>query len=116
MSPPDNDLKWFGEGFDRFPRSLPENCVEYTIYIIDSSLQDYETREQLRWLHVTANALTKKLLKGFLWQKEPFGLELVCEDGRVIVANVHMVVSADSQVSRNEPSAGKNELRRFCRR
>jgi hypothetical protein len=31
----DDGLKWFGEGFDGFPKKLPEDVVEYIIFIID---------------------------------------------------------------------------------
>ena len=38
----DDGLKWFGEGFDGFPKLLPEDCVEYTIYVLGSKLKDLE--------------------------------------------------------------------------
>lgn len=37
--PPDDGLKWFGEGFDGFPKRLPDDCVEYIIYLVDSTLR-----------------------------------------------------------------------------
>ena len=76
------EFKWFGEGFDGFPRSLPEDCVEYTIYILDAKLADLEKREQLRQVHSAAIKLTNQLLKGFIWQRETFKLSLEREDGR----------------------------------
>ena len=77
-----NDFKWFGEGFDGFPKSLPEDCVEYTIYIIDSKLTDLERREQLRSVQSAATKLTNQLLKDFIWQRESFKLTLEGEEGR----------------------------------
>ena len=69
-----DDLKWFGEGFDGFPKSLPEDCVDYTIYIIDTKLKDLELRNQLREVQKGAEKLTRDLLKEYIWQRDPFRL------------------------------------------
>lgn len=82
MDAPRDDFKWFGEGFDGFPKTLPEDCVEYSIYILDSKLTDLERREQLRQLQSAATKLTNELLKDFIWQRESFKLSLEREDGR----------------------------------
>ena len=73
-----DSFKWFGEGFDGFPKTLPEDCVEYTIYMIDAKLQDIELRDRLRQVKIAAEKLTKDLLKkeGFIWQRDGFELEL----------------------------------------
>ena len=76
------ELKWFGEGFDGFPKSLPEDCVEYTIFNLGANLTDQESREQLRQILTAATKLTNELLKGFIWQRESFRLSLEREDGR----------------------------------
>ena len=83
MDRPKDDFRWFGEGFDGFPKSLPEDCVEYTLYILDSKLNDFDVREKLREVQCETIKLTKQLLQGFIWQREPFALELVRENGRV---------------------------------
>lgn len=77
-----DEFKWFGEGFDGFPKSLPEDCVEYTLYILDSKLADLERREQLRRIQSAGVKLTNELLKDFIWQRETFKLSLEREDGR----------------------------------
>lgn len=77
------DFKWFGEGFDGFPKSLPEDCVEYTLYIIDSRLNDIDVREKLREVQSAASKVIKKLLKDFIWQREEFALELIRETGQI---------------------------------
>ncbi len=82
MDTPKDDFKWFGEGFDGFPKSLPEDCVEYTIYILDSSLTDLERREKLRQVQSAGMKLTNQLLKDFIWQRETFKLSLQREDAR----------------------------------
>lgn len=76
-----HDFKWFGEGFDGFPKSLPEDCVEYTIYVIDTKLSEFETRKKLREVQTAASNLTKDLVKEFIWQRESFQLSLEREEG-----------------------------------
>ena len=84
MDLPKDNLKWFGEGFDGFPKRLPDDCVEYVIYVLESAIQESERRESLRKIISAANALTKKLLKDFIWQRDNFRLELVREEGKVL--------------------------------
>lgn len=79
-------LKWFGEGFDGFPRTLPEDCVEYAIYVIDSKLGDLEIQQQLRQVQAAATKLTCTLLKGFIWQRGSFHLEAKREEGRRLLS------------------------------
>ena len=82
MDAPKDDFKWFGEGFHGFPKILPEDCVEYTIYILDSKLTHLETRQQLRQVQSAVLKLTNELLKDFIWQREGFKISLEREDGR----------------------------------
>jgi hypothetical protein len=82
MDLPKDDLKWFGEGFDGFPKKLPEDVVEYIIYIIDTKLSDVQTRERLQAFQRSLHQLEKKFLKEYIWQRESIGLELVREQGR----------------------------------
>lgn len=77
-----NDFKWFGEGFDGFPKSLPDDCVEYSIYLIDSKLNSLAVREKLRQVQATATQMTRKLLKDFIWQRDSFHLNLERDAGR----------------------------------
>lgn len=80
-----DSFKWFGEGFDGFPKSLPEDCVEYTIYVVNSKITDLERRDQLRQVQSAAIKLTNQLLKDFIWQRECFKLSLQREDGRSLL-------------------------------
>ena len=82
MHAPKGDLKWFGEGFDGFPKVLPEDCVEYTVYSLDLTLTDLERREKLRQVQTAGVKLTNQLLKDFIWQRESFKLSLERKDGR----------------------------------
>lgn len=81
MDAPRDGFKWFEEGFDGFPKSLPEDCIEYTIYLLDSTLTDLERREKLRQVQSAGTEVTNRLLKDFIWQREGFGLSLEREDG-----------------------------------
>ncbi|KAJ9624180.1 hypothetical protein H2203_005631 [Taxawa tesnikishii (nom. ined.)] len=64
IPPQDDDFKWFGEGFEGFPKRLPEDCVEYIIY------RDSRCGE----------GLDGKLLRDYIWQRDSFTLELGLRD------------------------------------
>ncbi|KAF1844086.1 SGT1 family protein-like protein Sgt1 [Cucurbitaria berberidis CBS 394.84] len=82
MDFPQDDLKWFGEGFDGFPKKLPDDVVEYIIFIIDSKLSDIQTRERLQTFQRALSTLEKKFLKEYIWQRDSINLELVREEQR----------------------------------
>lgn len=76
-SQPDDGFKWFGEGFDGFPKRLPDDCVEYVIYAIDETLSGIAaTRTRLNDIRKAALDLEKKLLKDYIWQRGNFQLKL----------------------------------------
>ncbi|KAL8871378.1 MAG: hypothetical protein Q9174_002777 [Haloplaca sp. 1 TL-2023] len=75
------DFKWFGEGFDGFPKVLPDDCAQYMIYTADRKLSDFNVREQLRKVQAAATTLTKSLLNDYIWQRDDFRLELVQRQG-----------------------------------
>ncbi|KAI9834216.1 MAG: hypothetical protein M1819_003054 [Sarea resinae] len=82
MDVPQDGLKWFGEGFDGFPKRLPEDCVEYSLYIIDSKLKDpAQVRQSLLDIQAAATALKKGLLRDYIWQREGFELAIQRADG-----------------------------------
>lgn len=74
---PDDGLKWFGEGFDGFPKRLPDDCVEYIIQVIDEKLENAAAvRSRLNEINKTANDLKKKHLKQYIWQRDAFDLSI----------------------------------------
>ena len=77
-----SDFKWFGENTGRFPKILPEDCVEYAIYIIDAELSDFQVQEQLRQVQKASIKLTNDLLKDYIWQRERIQFDLVREKGK----------------------------------
>ncbi|CAN9143935.1 unnamed protein product [Alternaria alternata] len=80
MDGPQDDLKWFGEGFDGFPKKLPDDVVEYTVFIIDSRLSDIQTRERLQAFQRALTILEKRFLKEYIWQRDSLALDLVREE------------------------------------
>jgi hypothetical protein len=77
-----DDLKWFGEGFDGFPKKLPEDVVEYIIFVIDARLSDIQIRERLQAFQRALHSLEKKFLKEYIWQRDAINLDLVREENR----------------------------------
>lgn len=74
---PDDGLKWFGEGFDGFPKRLPDDCVEYVIYVVEEKLNSTTAiRDRLNEILKTASELKKTYLKDYIWQRDAFELSL----------------------------------------
>lgn len=84
MEENNEDFKWFDEGLMGFPKHLPEDCVEYILYTFDTESQESKGGARLRQILQAANLWTKRLLTGFIWQREPFGLDLVHDNGKVL--------------------------------
>ncbi|KAI9807985.1 MAG: hypothetical protein M1825_005292 [Sarcosagium campestre] len=82
MTTSKDDLKWFGEGFDGFPKRLPDDTVQYALYVIDEKLlTDAEVRGRLDVIYAAAVNLRDDLLKDFIWQREDFNLKFKQQDG-----------------------------------
>lgn len=83
MEGPQDDFKWFGEGFDGFPKRLPEDCVEYYLFIVDSKLKSQKQLVvSLEAVRKEAAKLTESLLKKYIWQRESFNLRVENDKGR----------------------------------
>jgi SGT1 protein len=89
MPPSEEDLAWFRSTFHPIPKPrLPDDCVEYCLYIFNLNIDpgnDAEIRLRLREVQKNATELQKEWLKGYVWQRQGFGLELSKEDGEVCV-------------------------------
>ncbi|KAI5204781.1 SGT1-domain-containing protein [Aureobasidium subglaciale] len=68
-----------GEGFSDFTKRLPDDCIEYTIFVIDAKLKsDFARREKLKAIQSAAVGLLKSAdLKNYIWQREKFQLDLI---------------------------------------
>jgi hypothetical protein len=76
MEGPKDDLKWFGEGFDGFPKRLPDDCVEYMLFIIDSALTQKQLLARLELVRKDAIKIRDSLLKEYIWQRDEFNLKI----------------------------------------
>ncbi len=80
----DEDLEWFKSTFHPIPKpALPDDCIEYSLYILDPSSKGDNTKivQRLREVQKASAELTKNLLKDYIWQRESYRLELSREDG-----------------------------------
>ena len=69
----------------KFAKTLPEDCVEYSIAVIESMLDNVAIRQLLRAVQSSATSLTKRLLKGYIWQRDIFRLDIAQEYGKCMV-------------------------------
>jgi hypothetical protein len=76
MEGPNEDFKGFEDGFSGFPKHLPEDCVEYCIYVIDSKLSPKEILLELEAVRKESLKLIDDLLTEYIWQRESFKLDL----------------------------------------
>ena len=87
MPPTEEDVAWFRSTFHPIPKpALPDDCIEYSLYIISSSLDannDSELRLRLRNVQKYATDLQRQYLKGYIWQRQGYSLDLQKEDGEV---------------------------------
>ena len=85
MDFPQDDFKGFGGGFEGFPKILPEDCVEYSLFIIDSRLKSQkELLGKLEEVRKESLKLVESLLNEYIWQRESFKLEL--ESGKGLLS------------------------------
>jgi len=76
------EFQGFGRAFDGFPKRLPDDCVEYTLFIIDSKLKSQkELLSRLEVVRKEATTFASGLLKEYIWQRDPFVIELQNEKG-----------------------------------
>lgn len=83
MDEPQDDLKWFGEGFDGFPKRLSEDTVQCVIYILNADFEgEAKVRERLRDVEKAAKELCKSHLREYIWQRDEFQLELTRDESK----------------------------------
>jgi hypothetical protein len=73
----------FQGGSDGFPRSLPDNCVEYMLFILDSRLEPRSLLTELENIRKAAMQLCVTTTKDYIWQRDSFQLQIKREDGLV---------------------------------
>ena len=87
MTSKEEDIAWLKSTFHPIPRpALPDDCIEYSLYVLDTKLDQSNQSEikiQLRDVQKHATQRQREWLKDYIWQRQPFNLELVSEDGEV---------------------------------
>jgi len=79
-----DEFQGFGEGFEGFPKRLPDDCVEYTLYLIDSKLKSQkDLLVRLEAVRKESVKLADSLLKDYIWQRDGFKLELESGKGKI---------------------------------
>lgn len=77
MEPSNDDFEGFGDGVEGFPKRLPDDCVEYSLFIIDARINSQrELLSRLEAVCKDALKLADSLLKEYIWQCDGFGLEV----------------------------------------
>ncbi|KAK2610384.1 hypothetical protein N8I77_003818 [Diaporthe amygdali] len=74
--------------FKGFERCLPENCVEYMLFIIDSQLQPQQIFSRLETVRKAAVQLSSQLTSEYIWQRDAFGLEVTTDKGLVYLHGI----------------------------
>ncbi|XXH01144.1 hypothetical protein Hte_007497 [Hypoxylon texense] len=64
------------DGFTGFPRKLPENCVEYLLFLLGNGLEARSLLSDLENVRKSASRLCDKVAKGYIWQRDSFQLRL----------------------------------------
>jgi hypothetical protein len=75
------ELRPGDEGFQGFQMQLPENCIEYMLFIINTQLDNKTLLSSLEEVRKAALRLTDDLTKDYIWQRDSFNLELKRENG-----------------------------------
>jgi len=82
MDAPEDGFKWFGEGFNGFPKRLPDDSVEYSLFIINSEIKSHrDLLSRLEVVRKEATKLTSRLLGEYVWQRDAFELLVESEKG-----------------------------------
>jgi len=80
------ELESLSQGFEGFIKSLPEDTVQYGIYLVSSKFSDSQLRSRLSDIERESKTLVKNYLKDYIWQKESFALQLKRKDGFLLLS------------------------------
>ncbi|KAJ8130057.1 hypothetical protein O1611_g3571 [Lasiodiplodia mahajangana] len=72
-------------GMDLFPRSLPDNCVEYMLFLLDGALEPRSLLAELENIRKSALQLCATIAKDYIWQRDCFQLQVKRECGLVFL-------------------------------
>lgn len=83
------------DGFSGFERMLPENCVEYMLFIIDPNPQPKNTLSSLEAVRKAAVQLSNQLTKDYIWLRDGFSLEIKTEKGMFLENALEIHIHTD---------------------
>lgn len=69
------------QGFQNFKRILPENCIEYMLFIIEGDAPTKKILSGLETVRKAAAQLSKQLTRDYIWQRDDFNLTIKNEGG-----------------------------------
>lgn len=72
-----------------FKNHLPDNCVEYLLFFLDSQLDARKQLSQIESIRKSAIDLATTLTKDYIWQKDEFNLTLKNEKGTYKSCKLH---------------------------
>lgn len=91
------------DAFKGFQMSLPENCVEYMLFVIDDQLEAQRTTlSSLETIRKVALQRLGELTKDYIWQREPLKLETKIENGMSYFAITSSTYTVPFRVSTNK--------------
>ncbi|KAL8289855.1 hypothetical protein RB597_001473 [Gaeumannomyces tritici] len=68
--------------------SLPENCMEYMVFLIDNQLNARQVLSRLESVKKAALQLAAGLTKDYIWQRESFSLEVKSRAGLLFLHGI----------------------------
>jgi hypothetical protein len=81
------DTKSGDSKFKEYERVLPENCVEYMLFVIEPDLQAKQIHSSLEAVRKAAVQLANQLTKDYIWQRDGFSLETKTDQGKASLPN-----------------------------
>ncbi|KAI0517693.1 SGT1-domain-containing protein [Xylaria bambusicola] len=73
----------FQTGSEPFPRTLPDNCVEYMLFILETASEPRALLAELENIRRSAMQLCLTTTKDYIWQRDSFQLQVKRADGLV---------------------------------
>jgi len=71
------------QGFEGFPRTLPGNCAEYMLFILNGELEPRGLLSELENVRKAATQLCMAVARDYIWQRDSFQLQVKREAGLV---------------------------------
>lgn len=77
--------------FEDFDKRLPENCVEYLLFLVEEPGSDRRRQlSKLEEVRKSSLKLCQDLVSDYIWQRDEFNLELKNESGELMNKPVYI--------------------------